>query len=396
MSNKYKMLEKYILSVVKVEGLGDLTESECSLSIDGKCSFARPLNRLPATFNIFSSGAISLSIKDLNSTAVLASLSFHSSLIQYDWFYWLPLSLSQDNYITELTEKISLPRMLIGVNKEVNLPVLYDISEFSDSYEENSVFEAFVPNYHSLENRQLSIDISGGGYQSYTSECEEKTAEKYEKIIKDLENELFKEKEYLKSKIKEMEDLLEKKSREIEFERKFRMEIQEKLEQSRESYEKLRKREERFVRSVEKKSPKIMFETQTDAGILILPEIHTLEDKSPRPSFSGRAAKFEIIDKKVDELLMRLKLVGLLKRSCEVNYNVGVKTITLCLKQGQVLCKNGMALDCYIFKNCKREIEELLKNRAGAGKVWSAQSRSPLCTSRSPILQTYRVLRFNS
>ena len=60
----------------------------------------------------------------LNSTAVLASLSFHSSLIQYDWFYWLPLSLSQDNYITELTENISLPRMLIGVNKEVNLPCL--------------------------------------------------------------------------------------------------------------------------------------------------------------------------------------------------------------------------------------------------------------------------------
>ena len=147
------MLEKYILSIVKIEGLGDLSDSECSLSIDKKCNFTRPLDQLPVTFNIFSSGAISLSINDMNSATVLASLSFHSSLLQYDWFYWLPLSLSQDNYITELPENISLPRLLIGVNQEVSLPVLYDISEFSDSYEENNVFESFTPIYHSLENR---------------------------------------------------------------------------------------------------------------------------------------------------------------------------------------------------------------------------------------------------
>ena len=390
------MLEKYILSIVKIEGLGDLSDSECSLSIDKKCNFTRPLDQLPVTFNIFSSGAISLSINDMNSATVLASLSFHSSLLQYDWFYWLPLSLSQDNYITELPENISLPRLLIGVNQEVSLPVLYDISEFSDSYEENNVFESFTPIYHSLENRDFTNDLSQGISKSDTSEFEEKIADKYEKIIKDLENELSKEKEYCKSKLKEMEDEIEKNHREIEFERKFRLEIQQKLEQSMRSYEKLRKREERFVRSVEKKPQKPVFETQTDAGFFILPDFQTLDDKTPRSNLSGKASAFDIIDRKVNELLMRLKLVGLLKKSREVNYNVGAKTITLCLKQGQVLCKNGMALDSYIFKNCKHEIEELLRNRAGAGKLWSAQSRSPLSTSRSPILQTHRVLRFNS
>ena len=92
--------------------------------------------------------------------------------------------------------------------------------------------------------------------------------------------------------------------------------------------------------------------------------------------------------------MTRLKLVGLIKKSRDLNYIIGGKTITLCLKQGEVCCKNGMPLDSYIFKNCKSEIEDYLRNRACPNLNKKYKINSLMNTSRVPGLSTQRIHRY--
>lgn len=384
------MLDKYILSIVKVEGLGDLGKSQCNLSLNNEFYFKKPLESLPATFNISVSGAISMTITD--GETVIASLAFESSLLKYDWFYWLPLSLSSNNFITELPEKINLPRVLIGVNQEVSLPALTEISEFSDSCEDTG-FESFSPHceYQSIKN--FKIEISPDTELIMSTENRKKEKEIFEETIRELRDEIFEAKE----KYKILEELLKKADKEIEKEREQRLDLQKQLEESLKMFEKIKKREEKFALSLGKKNHNtINLSLESFDGIYVIPDIPLiLEDHKENRLDSTRS--LGNIERKVNDFLKRVRLVGLLKKSKDVNYIVGAKTVTLCMKQGEVRCKNGMTLDSYIFKNCKAEIEDLIRVRAGSGilEVKKRESHSPICTSRSPILKTQRIIRFH-
>src|SRR5574343_176228 len=96
------MTESISLSIVKIEGLGDLSQSECHLVINEKQLKVQSLRVLPDSYIIPKNSIISLTINDSASSTQIASLSFNSSLLPGDWYYWLPLFLSNENYIDEL------------------------------------------------------------------------------------------------------------------------------------------------------------------------------------------------------------------------------------------------------------------------------------------------------
>ena len=217
--------------------------------------------------------------------------------------------------------------------------------------------------------------------------------EEYKSMIKELEEELFKEKNENTKKINDFEVEIDKLKDEIEFERNYRNEMQCKLEQCMSLYDTIKRREETFIKNLGKTHIKKRFEVIHCEDIQFVPEKMNLDDRSLSPLYSDQSMIKNKLEKRISEILIRLNLDGIMKKTRSLNYTIGAKTVTLCLKQGEVCCKNGVALESYIFKNCKSEIEDFLRGRACPILNKKPMNRSPLVTSRTPLLCTQRIYR---
>lgn len=474
------MFKDYKLSVTKIEGLGDTRGSEFSVRLNDFVKFSSSLEALPVTFKVDFEGVISLFITDKTTHTVLASVSFHTSLLKNNWFYWLPLFLSSDNYLTELTENISLPRILLGVNQEINLPDIYEISERSDSCDDEiTIPDTLTTHLHRpiLQNSKSESLQESFKKALDTQEVFKKQNESinktYNNTVENLRTQLSKERDVFVSIYNDLKSQIYKYQEEIELERKYRLDMQHKLEKSLNYCEIIKQREKKFINIIEKKYSRQSVGISSYPGITVSPVKLVLEKdrkgiKGIDKSFVGRKKEFKsslgicsnerisiharnhmeiytngnitinpkhpfdyktkdifkkeavpnkievccnetinivpeklflnqstvlighresfisIIERQVGDILEKFNLVGLLKKSKDINYLIGAKTITVCLKQGQVCCKNGTPLDSYIFKNCKPEIEALIRVKSSSIKRKSSSQSDILSIIKNP------------
>lgn len=384
------MIDTYILSLARVEGLGDIYNSECSVTVDGTEISTCSLSTLPVNFTITSPGVITMNMRDKDSRTTLASIAFQSSLLNSEWFYWLPLFLGSDNFLSSLPLKITQPRVLIGVNKEIQVPIIAETSEQNDDE------FLYLERHNGINKKQEANGKLSSEFAYYIKEDNEHLIQYYQNLVKELENDVHRQKNACKQIVKEFKAQIVELQEQVEFEKKYRIDMQEKFEHCIGLYDAIRKREERFFESLHKKSRNLIFEIQTQEAINInsFLQNHANDDKVSHSILNDTLSFPSSIEKKVHETLDRLKLVGLLKRSKDMNFMIGAKTISLCIKQGEVICKSGTTLENYIFKNCKSEIEDFLRVRACPGLQKSSSSRSPIGFSKSPGLYTQRISKY--
>ncbi|OMJ76171.1 hypothetical protein SteCoe_24505 [Stentor coeruleus] len=381
------MIDTYILSLVRVEGLEDIYNSECSIKLDGTEISTCPLSTLPVNFTIASPGVITMTMHDKDSRIPLASIAFQSSLLNSEWFYWLPLFLGSNNFLSSLPIKITQPRVLIGVNKEIQ----------TETSEQNEDKLSYLERYNGYSKNQETYWKISSELTCYKKDDSEHLIQYYQNLVKELENDIHRQKNTCKQIVKEFKAQITELKEQVEFEKKYRIDMQEKFEHCIGLYEAIRKREEKFFESLHKKSRNFIFEIQTLETISITPLIQNQanDDKiSPSVILNDTLNFPNTIERKVYETLDRIKLAGLLKRTKDMNFMIGAKTICLCIKQGEVICKNGTSLEKYIFKNCKSEIEDFLRIRACPGIQKSSSSRSPIVFSKSPGFYTQRISKY--
>lgn len=319
------MSEDFSLTVVKIEGLGDVSVSECLVEFDDRQKYSSSLKSLPVTFKGCKSQKLFISITDSATSTKIASLSFPIQLIPSDWFYWLPLFLSTDNFIDQLPISITSPRILLACNKQFFNTPCQDLHTDSTCA--------------SLKHPKNPISINESDLITH-----------YQEIIKDLELELLQVKQTCKQKCEKLKKTIKKYKEDFECEKKYRIDLMNKIEKVLERVE---------VNSYKVDQRKIVL----GESVEVRNEVFTIEDR-PHITLFEETGKYETdLEGRVKEILCRMDFGGLLRKCREVNYRIGGKTITLCLKQGEVCCKNGLSLEKYLFTCCKGEIESFLRNR---------------------------------
>lgn len=319
------MTEDFILTVVKIEGLGDVSSSDCILELEDKQKFQGSLFTLPVTFKLSNTQKLVLSITDSASNTVIASLSFSFNLIPSDYFYWLPLFLSTENFIDQLPLTITSPRILIARNKNFSTTPVHASPAKST--------------YQTLGQNSDSISIQATDLITH-----------YQEIIKSLELEIFQIREICKQKCEKLESKVKKYKEDYECEKKFRVDLMDKIEKIFKSFE-----------VKEKKFDKRKIEV--GEFVEVKPENNTFEDRPITTLFEETGKYNSDLDFRIKEVLDRMNFGGLLRKCRESNYKIGAKVVTLCLRQGEVCCKNGLSLEKYLFGSCKGEIENFLRGR---------------------------------
>ena len=339
------MTESFSLTIVKIEGLGDLSHSECQLVINEKQVQVQSLKAVPVSYTIPINSIISLTINDSASSIQIASISFNSSLLPGDLYYWLPLFLSNENYIDSLPINIPSPRALLAVNKDKILNTTLESDHLPSPAPAHSGMQ-LLPNDLFLH---------------------------YQEIIRNLQLELKQVKEICRQKCENFKEKIRNFRENLEFEKKYRVDLMSKLEKTL------------------KINQKLNLSIETCASTCITPEVFTFEDRPITTMFDDTGKLDSEIDVRVKEIMSRLKFEGLLRKCKEINYKIGAKTITICIKNNEICVKSGQSLEKYLFSSCKTEIESYLQCKMNPRKK---SSRSPVSSSRHLYLNTQRFGKF--
>ena len=130
-------MDSYHLSVVKVEGLNEISNSY--LYIYSGLNILRVLTL--ESFDIapipIAKGTLRFVIEDSQNSSLQAALSFKCEIFTRYGFHWLPLLQDSEETLTSIPEEVGLPRILIDVNSNVLSPV-QEITEESESFQEMS------------------------------------------------------------------------------------------------------------------------------------------------------------------------------------------------------------------------------------------------------------------
>ena len=406
----HKMENNFLLTIIKIEGLGHLETTNILLSIENDILPTFQYQDLPYSLSTQRSKKISITLQDTASLVTIASLSFDTSLLTSDWFYWLPLFLSPMNNLESLPLDPPYPKILLAVNKpylnshaypQTNEPEPIQVQNFelNEILPNETSSNSSIPNldrdlheFPEILNEDLkhpqSIEVSlNPQIENFKTNSKIK---KLKNLIKKLQLELIQKEKTFKAKIKFIQSKLNQSLLDLDLERRHRETLQEQLE-----------RTYKILSLVEQKSINIDLSPINQQEVSLKQEksfaiFQTFHDEEHQAEIYGilNSGRFEgFLDRKVREILKRFHFEGLMRKNRELNYKVGNKVVTLCIKQGEVCCRSGLSLEKYIFNNCREEIESLLRQKN------SPQKRSPIKSpnklSRTPGHSSQKILRLN-
>ena len=188
------MLECVNLSVLKIEGLGDLSQCSCFVYGDGTLLDTVTMKGSKTQPVFIDKSLLKLVLVDDPSSQPISSLSFDMKIIQRPGFHWLPLFLTTEDRIASVPEEVALPRILIDLHPYILAPVL-ELTESSDNAEDSEI----DPIKEELEKTKV------------------KNAELVVKAI-ELENELAKRQKEAEKKIEEITNEYKTKLSKLSFE----------------------------------------------------------------------------------------------------------------------------------------------------------------------------------
>ncbi|OMJ66293.1 hypothetical protein SteCoe_36907 [Stentor coeruleus] len=225
------MIDNYHLSVVKIEGIQEISNCYCYIYLGNNIIRVLTLESFDIQPIPIAKGTLKFVVEDSQSSNTLASLSFSSKIFKGLGFHWMPLYTSNEQYLTEIPDEVGLPRILLDIQANVLSPV-QELTEESETIEESSE-GGFSDDVIHLKAKIMKMTLmiseleekilmqkrqSGEEIQSLQVKNLEKSR-KLEEQVKELQNCMTKQEEYssrlykenigLKGILEEVEDYKE-------------------------------------------------------------------------------------------------------------------------------------------------------------------------------------------
>ncbi|OMJ87138.1 hypothetical protein SteCoe_11213 [Stentor coeruleus] len=151
------MLDSYNLSVVKIEGIYESSNSYCYIYHENNILRVLTLEYFEVQPISISKGIIRVVIEDSSNSKTIASLSLSSNIFKRIGFHWLPLFTENEQCLSEVPEEVGLPRLLIDIQPNILSPV-QELTEESENAEE-FVEEAGLEDFNHLRIKALNMRI---------------------------------------------------------------------------------------------------------------------------------------------------------------------------------------------------------------------------------------------
>lgn len=385
------MLDNLNLSVLKIEGLGDLSRIQCFIYAD--TVLLAKINPKSPTFesvNVNKSN-VRIELIDMPSSQPLSSLSFSMNIIEKSGFHWLPLFLSSEDRLLAVPEEVGLPRILIDVHPSIMAPFV-DYTESSETCEE-PIDDVSIEDSQKVKTKNLELMMKVLQVESelmlYKKSAEKELenalheykaslgrvsseCEKYKGLVvkyTKLNNELAKENEWLKKQA----EAIKAKDKETEG----------RVERYLQLYQEIKKREDTILDVLEekdkenkklrdvRKTQKLELCRQSCFGVdrvsQMFQDYNGVKEKLIElERIHARFKFFEEIDKKMKNTLKILNLEGFAHFSNEVSYILGNKKVCVMVKNDTLHVKVAgtvKSLESYISNNCASDIEMFLKKK---------------------------------
>ena len=413
-------MDSYHLSVVKIEGLNEISNSY--LYIYSGLNILRVLTL--ESFDIapipITKGILRFVIEDSQNSSLQASLTFKSEIFTRYGFHWLPLLQDSEATLTSIPEEVGLPRILIDINSNILSPV-QEITEESESFEEMSETSVdedlqllkaknigmsvrIIELETLLENQKISFDEEieviksefgeiAKVYEDSLAQCKFKDSliselkecdksknellQEFDRKVRLLQGELSLIKEREASFIR----TLEQKDLEI-FNLKFKSRLNLKVVSqeavqclARPQGPQLRESSLDRVSKVKPKKPKVLsLSTNTVSSLtteqdLKASQAELNDDRSclikklydaEMALSSFKLKNLEELDIKIQKFLSQKKLENYAQLCNELVYNVGKTKVSLFSKGNLIYCKSGglvKKFDYFIKNQCYQDIE---------------------------------------
>lgn len=373
------------LTILKIEGLGDLTQTECLIYNDCDQLVKKPLQTVISAQVANINSCILIRLQDELTSLHLASVRFSLSILPEAGIHWLPLYLTDDSFIEFIPDQIDPPRVLIDLHPSIMDPIV-DITESSDCEE---AINDFSPK---IEPQNVELMIKVTELQNSLNICRrnseiqiEETAENYKNQIWILYDQLEKYKKNFKSQEESFNSVLkENEMLKLSLEKIIseRNELQAKVTKLERLYESFKKYSGINGKMNEFKLEKIGNIFVENKNFSKSQEIFFLSSKLAE--LEKKMKKFkgvEEIEEKVNNVLRVLGLEGFLKLADEAVFVVGNKKLNVLVKKNvaQVRCGGFFkTLEAFIGNSCANELQ-------GFMKVRKSLCSSPICANKRTV-----------
>lgn len=358
------------LTILKIEGLGDLSQTECILYSDSDQLLKQPLTTAIYSQIQNPNSCILLKFQDQASLLPLASLRFFLSIFNEPGIHWLPLYLTDENYIDFIPDQIDSPRVLIDIHPAMIDPVI-DFTESSE-YEEgfNSTPVKIEPQNVELMIKVTELENSLNIFRRNSEIQIEETIFSYQEQIWSLSGQLETSQKLLRSKENLLTSVLtENEMLKLSLEKMIneKNELQSKvvkLERLYESFHKYSGLSEKIKKNEIVQMDGISIENQGgfNKGQIFVLSSKLAENEGKMKKFKG----IQEIEGKVKEVLKVLGIEGFMKLADEAVFVVGGKKVNVLVKKNLVQVRCGgffKTLEAFIGSSCGNELQGFMKFR---------------------------------
>lgn len=394
------MFENFELTLVRAEGLGNLTKCKCNITLNDQLLTTIDMKSLETSQSVLSlppKGIVRLSIED---HLVIASLRFSMKIIKCQGYHWLPLFTTPQDMIFEVPEEVGLPRVLLILQSQKFLSPVIEItetSEVSDNLEHPDASEVqdiigddmsknvelrmrIMELEHALQVERTNFNANVEKITKEFKVSQDKTQFEMEKFrvwsekYKEKANLLGEEVESKKKVILQLTGDLDIAREEV----KMYCKKVEELAQTQGVMEKMLKDKEKEIDVI--RMGKKELKVSETVGIAVVaakkkrkqrPKLLNMSVENINPDITVIKNKedSDAVDFHLQNTLNQLKLDGLFQRTYEHYYKVGCKKVGVVLKNNSIYCKFGdtyKTLENYIFSHCNNELENFIKKRANS------------------------------
>lgn len=382
------MFDNYEMTVIRIEGLGDLSNSTCNLIVNSEPFESLSLVSLENTQHVSSIPSKSHLKIQVEENSVLASLQFSLKIIKCQGYHWLPLYTDENDSIEEVPEEVGLPRILLIFQSRKFLSPVIEITETSELSENVDFVDFCEENSKNVELRMKIIELEQNLQFERISQVQsvEKMTREYKTMLDNANFEMEKFKVWsgkYKEKCLSLTEELQEKEKQMGVLRSEKEVVENDLAEFKEKYKELLIAQEKVYETLEANEKELMslkswatsrkkaLETIQTESILIpnkkknklLKYQNSPENQDPLDPSA------DLIDYHLQDSLSQLKLEGLFQRTTETFYKVGCKKVGVILKNKNIYCKFGdtlKTLENYIYTHCSNEVENLIKKRANS------------------------------
>jgi hypothetical protein len=383
------MFDNYELTLIRVEGLGDVSACNCNFFVDDRLHESHLVGDLESSQQVLtvpSKGEMKIRIED---QSLIASLQFPLNIIKCQGYHWLPLFTGENDIIDEVPEEVGLPRILLIFQSRKFLSPVIEITETSEVSENVDPPEFGDDNVKNIEMRMKIIELEQALQFEKINHVQ--TIERITKDFKvnidrtSFELEKFRIwSEKYKEKCILLEEQLASKAREVKIFCEEKDFVVNQLEVLREENRKLMKTQEMMEKELEDKENLLkkkcsnqdfkienLDNFQVSVSKIIKTKTKLINQESSSNSsvcekkITGQVTDW--VDYYLHLSLKDLKLEGFFQKTTETFYRVGCKRVGLVLKNKNVYCKQGdtfKTLENYIFSHLSSELESFIKKRA--------------------------------